>query len=229
MEKNAFNMKVARSKKKKESYFQKSSKKNQFQRIVDAGREMFNSMGSTGFSTRLLAKKLKMSQGNLYNYVKSKRELWISIRREDFMKFKNEMEDIVNKHKGTSISLLEKLMLYFFEFARTERSRFQMMFVIPAPQSKIIGPIERDYTIIDPLDIIRKIVQKAIDAKDIKETNINNLTYYLYAIAYGAAFVERDLMTRNIIMEPINRNANISVIENFRKYIMQCVRKHLIG
>ena len=79
MEKTNSNRKVARSKEEKEK---------QFQKIIEAGRKLFLSKGSYGFNTRALAKELNMSQPNLYTYVKSKRELWIAIRIEDWKKFK---------------------------------------------------------------------------------------------------------------------------------------------
>ena len=52
----------------------------QFQRILEAGKDLFLEKGRDGFSLRGLAKNLGMNQNNLYNYVDSKRELWIAIR-----------------------------------------------------------------------------------------------------------------------------------------------------
>ncbi len=202
----------------------KEEKDKQFQRILDKGRELFVSLGTDGLNTRTLAKHLKMSQGNLYTYVKSKRELWIAIRREDFKKFKEEMEQVVEDHKGSYFSLLEELILFFFEFSRTEPRRFKMMFVIPAPSSKIVGPIEKNYEVINPLDVVRNVVQKAIEAKELKVDNVENFIYFYYAIAYGAAHVMRDLPKDDNIMEPINMSSNYDSVESFKNYVIEQMR-----
>ncbi|MBK5134244.1 TetR/AcrR family transcriptional regulator, partial [Candidatus Bathyarchaeota archaeon] len=57
----------------------------QFEQILEAGKELFLEKGRDGFSLRGLAKILGMNQNNLYNYVESKRELWIAIRNKFFL------------------------------------------------------------------------------------------------------------------------------------------------
>jgi AcrR family transcriptional regulator len=58
-------------------------KKNiQFEKILDAGKELFIEKGESGFSMRNLAEMLNMTKNNLYHYIESKRELWIAIRNK---------------------------------------------------------------------------------------------------------------------------------------------------
>jgi len=47
----------------------------QFERILEAGKDLFLKKGSEGFSMRNLAEMLDMTKNNLYNYVERKREL----------------------------------------------------------------------------------------------------------------------------------------------------------
>ncbi|MHA1659205.1 MAG: TetR/AcrR family transcriptional regulator [Promethearchaeota archaeon] len=53
-----------------------------FEKILEAGKKLFLEKGSEGFSMRNLANRLGMNKNNLYNYIESKRELWIAIRNK---------------------------------------------------------------------------------------------------------------------------------------------------
>jgi len=176
------------------------------ERIIEEGRNLFVSKGAYGFSTHALAKKLKMSQSNLYNYFESKRELYIAIRRADIKKLKTEIENIIHSHQGSYINLFKKIALYYLDFASTERRSFQMMFAIPPPPltSDNVGPIEEKYTRIDPITPLREIVKKAMEAGEINKSDPSNLTYMLYALFHGATAVERDLKWQLNIIEPIS-------------------------
>lgn len=191
------------------------------QEIIDVGRELFASKGTYGFSTRALAKRLNMSHGNLYNYFQSKRELWIAIREQDLKELKRKMEEIINSHKGDILSLDIKLVEYFLDFAHKEKHKFQLMFMIPEPPSKEVGPIEENYEVIDPLDILRKFLKKGMDEGVIKKMDIDLLNLYCYAMSVGAALVESHLRLRDKIFEPLNKRPSENIIKKFRKFLIE--------
>lgn len=211
------NRKIARS---------EEDKERQYYEIIDVGRELFIKKGSYGFTTRALAKKLKMSQPNLYTYIASKRELWIAIRNEDWKVFKKQLERIVNKHEGTHIELFEKLIIYFLEFVKKDYKRFQMMFLIPPPPSNKMGPIESTYKPIAPLDVLKEVVKNAIKAKEIPKVDGDFFTYYLVGLAYGMAYIERELRFQDPITEPIEDNSGPERIAAFRDFILKQIRKN---
>jgi AcrR family transcriptional regulator len=201
-------------------------KQKKFEEIIDAGRELFVKKGTYGFKTRILADKVGMSQGNLYNYVKSKRELWIAIRSEDMKIFKKRMQYLVDTHEGSYLSLFKRMMNFYLDFARNEYRRFQMMFMVPAPPSDEIGPIEKEYELINPLEVVKKALKKAIEAREIRETDIDNLAYTLYAAIHGAVAVERDLIWTDKVLEPQPRKSK-NPIKNFREYLFEQLKKIL--
>jgi len=49
---------------------------------------------------RNLAQKLDMTKNNLYNYVESKRELWIAIRNKFYKQFKEENIEIIKSYNN---------------------------------------------------------------------------------------------------------------------------------
>jgi len=201
-------------------------KLKKFQEIIDAGRELFVKKGTYGFKTRALAKKVNMTQGNIYNYVKSKRELWIAIRIEDMKNFKQRLQNIVDTHEGSYLYLFKKLMNFYLDFARNEYRRFQMMFVVPPPPSDEIGPIEEDYEIINPLDVVKKALKNAMEAREIIQTDIDYLSYTLYALIHGAVAVERDLIWTDKILEPQPKK-NKDPIKVLREYLFEQMKKIL--
>ena len=73
-------------------------KADQFERILKAGKQLFLEKGTEGFSMRNLAEMLGMTKNNLYNYVESKRELWIAIRNRFYNQFKEENLEILKAH-----------------------------------------------------------------------------------------------------------------------------------
>jgi len=72
-------------------------KADQFERILEAGKRLFLEKGTQGFSMRNLAEMIGMTKNNLYNYVESKRELWIAIRNKFYGQFKEENLEIIEK------------------------------------------------------------------------------------------------------------------------------------
>jgi hypothetical protein len=96
-----------------------------------------------------------------------------------------------------------------------------MMFFIPPPPSSKVGPIEKNYEVIDPLGVVKNIVQEGIQAGEIKNFDIKNLTFYFYALVQGATSVERDLRTREKVLEPIDQDTRPETIENFREFLIE--------
>ncbi|MHA1515929.1 MAG: TetR/AcrR family transcriptional regulator, partial [Candidatus Heimdallarchaeaceae archaeon] len=159
------------------------AKEKQFQRIIKAGRELFLKHGPEGVSMRKLANKLNMGQASLYTYISSKRELWFAILRNDFGKFELGMAEIMQDHKGNYKELLEKIAQFYLDFAREDEKRYKMMFQTQAPQAERTGLLEQQY---DSKSIyyLNEIVQKAVDAGEIKEKDVGKLSFFIWGIVH---------------------------------------------
>ena len=159
-------------------------KAKQFQEILVEGRKLFLKHGSEGFSMRAIAKKLGMQQGNLYNYVQSKRELWFAVIQDDFQQFSDRMKDVIDAHQGSSIKLLEKLAEFYLDFAIEDLERYRMMFMTQAPPSNSIGPIEANYQPIS-FDYMQHVVNQAVEKKEIKDIDPLKFTMFIWGIVHG--------------------------------------------
>ena len=121
-------------------------KEDQFERILEEGKKLFLKKGAEGFSMRNLADQLGMTKNNLYNYVSSKRELWLAIRNKFYSQFKKENQKIIKNHQGSHKELLIELAEHYNEFAERDFGVFIMMFAFTnAPPSKAVGKIEKTY------------------------------------------------------------------------------------
>lgn len=204
----------------------KKAKAEKFERIIDKGIELYC---NNRFSLKKLAKHLDMSMPNLYHYVKSKRELWIAIRKRYFKALRDGFNIIIESHVGTYRDLLIKLGLYFLEFSESDYRRFDFMFLIPVPPSQKRGPIEKTYKPFNLIQIIKQIFQEAIDAGELKEKNAKGLSFFFYQLTLGTAIVERHLVqVKEDILEPVKLDSKLIDIKENRKFFLEQIRKILL-
>ncbi|MFX0011913.1 MAG: TetR/AcrR family transcriptional regulator [Candidatus Hermodarchaeota archaeon] len=187
------NKKSTKSHTKKTRSRSPEKKAQQFERIITAGKELFEKEGREGFSLRGLAKKLEMNQNNLYNYVESKRELWICIRKKYYEQYRDENRNIIGNHKGSTVDLLMDIFDHFFEFAEEDYGAFAMMHTIPSPPSDKKGPYEKEYRPFNFLDGTTKVIQKAINDGEVKENNAALNSFFMYSLILGATIVEHTM------------------------------------
>jgi AcrR family transcriptional regulator len=181
------------STKKKSRSRSPEKKAAQFEQILEAGKDLFLEKGKDGFSLRGLAKILGMNQNNLYNYVESKRELWIAIRNKFYSQYREENRRIMKNHTGPIKNLLMKIFNNFLEFAEKDFGAFSMMHLRESPPSNKIGPFEKEYREFNYLRGTARVVQDAIEAGEINYSNAGMLTFFTYSLVLGAAIVERHM------------------------------------
>jgi len=186
----------------------------QFEQILEAGKALFLERGRDGFSLRRLAKILGMNQNNLYNYVESKRELWIAIRNKFFLQYRDENVKLMKAHEGTITDLLMKFFTNFFEFAFKDFGAFSMMHLTESPPSDKKGPFEKEYQEYNYLRGTAKLVVDAIEAKEINYPNPGLITFFIYSLILGAAIVERNM--RVLEQNPDFEGDSVSEILSFK-------------
>jgi AcrR family transcriptional regulator len=203
----------------------KEDKEELFEEIIQIGAEMFAS--EQGFSTRKLATKLNMTQGNLYNYVKSKRELWIAIRKHDFELLKKKFSLMISSHTGTYLEMIEKLVISFLDYSDEKPNSWKMMFLIDPPKAKKIGPIEESYEPIQLFEIILDLFKRGVEKGEIRDIS----PLIIYSLAVGAVLTETDikLSERTKVNELISDSSLEEIeIENFRKSLINTLKYLLI-
>lgn len=199
----------------------------QFDEMLDEAMKMFVKRGPYGFGMRALARRLGMSEANLYNYVDSKRELWIVVRKKHYQEYQDGLNELVKNHESDFIDFCIKWAEYYLDFASSNFKRFQMMNFVPAPPSDKVGKLEESY---QPFEFIKqgiKIIQDAVDKGEIKKINVPAFFYYVYSLCLGAAKAEADLKIRQRILEPILINSTNFDSKMFRIYILNELKHRL--
>ncbi|HEY0090217.1 MAG TPA: TetR/AcrR family transcriptional regulator [Candidatus Lokiarchaeia archaeon] len=214
-------------KKKKSRARSQEDKDAQLEKIIDEGKKLFVTRGPYGFGMRALARRLDMSEANLYNYVESKRELWTAIRTKYFRQYRDEVDNLIKMHKGSIVDLGVKWAEYFLDFASKDYPRFQMMYLVPPPKSKEIGELEKSYEPLHLMESGLNAIKETFKIEGINETEITEFFYYMFGIFFGAANIESFLRIRSKILEPIKVESDILTSERFRKYALKQIKSQL--
>lgn len=203
-------------------------KADQYERILEVGKNLFLEKGAEGFSMRNLAELLGMTKNNLYNYVESKRELWIAIRNRFYNQFKHENIEILKTHNGSNIDLLTKIFKHFFEFAERDFGVFLMMHALTsAPTSDKVGKIEKKYREFRLLDGTTNLINKTMEEKEIHSGDPAIIALFLYSLLFGAVYIDMNRREKIPILENIQLSiANVSS-EDFQEYVLKIMEKLL--
>ncbi|MHA1202986.1 MAG: TetR/AcrR family transcriptional regulator [Candidatus Heimdallarchaeaceae archaeon] len=199
----------------------KEAKEQQIRKIIEEARNLFIEVGTRGFSMRALAKRLGMSQGNLYNYWSSKRELWYEIVKRDFTDFENEITKAVKSHKGTVIELLENLADFYFDFAESNYRRYQLMFIIPPPPAES-SESESDKFEPQSITMLLMLIENAISELNIDNVDAKKLALYLWTVIHGTV-----LITNTILFDQKYETAVFGTKEDFREYVKNQLKAQL--
>jgi hypothetical protein len=137
------------------------------------------------------------------------------------------LKNLINKHQGSYTELFYKFAEYFLEFAAADYKRFQLMYLISAPPSKKVGPLEKAYKPFQLTKIFLDIAKQAVEAGEINRNTATELFYSIYAHVFGAAKVEADLKLRNKITEPIIGSFYTLSAKKYREYVLNEIRERL--
>jgi hypothetical protein len=120
----------------------------------------------------------------------------------------------MKEHEGTITDLLMKFIKNFFSFAHKDYGAFSMMHLTESPPSNKIGTFEKEYLEFNYLKGTAKIVQGAIEAKEINYSDPGLITFFIYSLILGAAIVERNM--RVLEQNPDFEGDSVSEILSFK-------------
>ncbi len=201
-------------------------KAEQFDKILEEGKKLFIQYGTQGFSTRILAQRLGMTQPNLYNYVTSKRELWIAIKSKYYDDYFKGFQNILDEHTGSYLDLFYKLVEYLIEFLNADYERFQIMFILSAPPSKRKGLLEKSYKPFPILKFALELVEKAAKNNEINREMAMELFYSIYSYILGVTKVRYDLSVSSKISESLEGFSSMPY-KKYRELILKEIKDRI--
>ena len=202
--------------------------------IIDAAIELYAESGMDGLSMREIARKTEMSPKNVYNYIQSKREIFIAMRVKFLKSLDYLISEIISKKKNSLKNIIIKIAQKFMEWASENKEGFNILFLSEPPKSNQIGPIEEAYEPGKPLKSIRELIQTAYENGAIFDIDPDSLTAYIWQYAYGAAYIERGIsITKNNESKISNYNREKNPIYlkldslEYRNFILQNLQNQL--
>jgi len=186
----------------------KEEKAQQMEEILNASLELIKADGFHGFGMRALARHIGMSQGNLYHYISSKRELWIAVRIKTMRHFKELLEKMAKSSNENTLETLRTIGNFVFTFASEDYNRWKLMTVIKPPEppmkdgQPVVGEIEKNYESTRVLDVVFEILQGGLNQGELKDLDYKFIGIYLYSVILGITYSEYDLLTDDLIREP---------------------------
>jgi len=186
-----------------------AKKQAKYEEILEVGTKLFHRQDRQPFTMQDLANELNMVKGNLYNYVKSKRELWIAIQQMGTKLLHEKITQVRKSHQGTNVEMIIKICQKFFEFVHENPRLYRIMYFIPPPKSRIEGPLELNYVPDNILIEVIQILKEAISAKEIPPADSNMLCLHLFSFLLGSVLIESFMQVTNVIQEPVRLSVNI--------------------
>ena len=148
--------------------------------ILDAARDAFARDGYEGVSMRMLAEKVGCSHANLYLHFEDKEALFDRLVDESFEEFDTSLRR-VRRSAGTDdpVTLLRTLGRAYVAFAVANPSVYEFAFLLRRP-----GQAHRPHVTYGRL---QALVQKCIDEKRFRPTDVDAASQALWAAAHGIA------------------------------------------
>ena len=96
--------------------------------ILEKAQELFRVNGFGGTTIRQIAQACELATGTLYLYYKDKNHIYLELINESYDLLIDELKQVVESDCGNTKA--EKMVDAFFNFAKSHREHFELIFVV---------------------------------------------------------------------------------------------------
>jgi AcrR family transcriptional regulator len=171
--------------------------------ILDAAREVFLKDGYAGVSVRKLAEAVGCSHGNLYLHFKDKEALFDCLVEEAFEEFGASLDALSQSvRQGDPVEGIRRMGRAYVAFGLSNPSAYEFAFVLRRPGQQRQQPHL-------PYERLQSLVQRCVDDKRLRCSNIDVASQSLWAAAHGITsllilrpgfpWAERDKLIEQVI------------------------------
>ncbi|MCF2140475.1 MAG: TetR/AcrR family transcriptional regulator [Candidatus Lokiarchaeota archaeon] len=198
-------------------------KEQQFNRIIAEAKKIYENEGISGLNIQNIAEQVGTVKGNLYNYVKSKRELWYALLYQETNKFSEKMLEIIKNHKDDSISLIENLIKFMIIDFQIQFPSIHKMLNETPPSAKKIGKFERKFKNLNFLKPIITAIDLAKSRNELIQLKSEYLASYFWIICHGTYYEMNN--TKSIGMNIDLRDFVFNQLKDQLKYVYTTAAK----
>ena len=155
--------------------------------ILDAAGVVFSKNGFAKTTIDQIASQAGLGKGTVYQYFKSKKELFLSVGQEGVDKLKDEVLEEVEKEKD-SIKKVEKAISAYLTFFEKNSN---LVSIFMHEQSEFKKKVQKRYFehYYGHINTMREIFKLAIKEKQIKDVNIDNAISVLIGMLNGLIYM----------------------------------------
>ena len=114
-------------------------------KILDAARELFTSVGYEGVSMRKLAEKIEYSPTAIYAYFADKEDLFHQLCHEDFGRLAQVFQNAAMP--ADPVDRMREIGRVYIEFGMRYPNHYKLMFMTPHPEGEFDEQIRRSRAI----------------------------------------------------------------------------------
>ncbi len=170
-------------------------------RILDAASELFVSEGYEQTTLRKIAKKIEYNPATIYNYFKSKEEIFFALQHRAFTKFYAELESI-NSPELSAITRLKLLGQKYIEFGLKYPEYYKLMFILKKPM-EAAERLDPEWKIGEKsFELLKDIIRECMKDGSIRLTEVKSGAYLIWSTVHG--LVSLVLMDRCQMIQDTN-------------------------
>src|SRR6202047_4387120 len=142
--------------------------------ILEAAFEEFSRSGYAATTLDQVAERAGVTKGTIYVYFESKEHLFISMVREAVKATMDTVEDIFERHDGSTADLLREQFSFIYDHIVQDRRRREVVRMLIAEASRFPALADRYHQEIHLpcLDLLKKAIQRGIDRGEIRRSSI---------------------------------------------------------
>ena len=164
------------------------------EKILDAARELFITLGYDGVSMRKVAEKIEYSPTAIYVHFENKQQLFLELCHSDFRKLSGRFAKLAQI--ADPVERLKGIGLAYIEFGLENPNQYRMMFMTTHPALEITEEIELEMGKGNPeedaYEFLRLVVTQAMDAgafrPELKDPDL--IVQTLWAGTHGVVALE---------------------------------------
>src|SRR5208282_1041991 len=144
------------------------------QEILEAAFLEFSRNGYAMTTLDQIAERAGVTKGTIYVYFESKEQLFISMVRELMKATLDTVQDMFERHEGSTADLLRAQFSFIYQHIVKDRRRREVvrMLIAEAPRFPALTDRYHEEILRPCLDMLRQAIQRGIDRGEIKNSAI---------------------------------------------------------
>jgi len=150
--------------------------------ILEAAFEEFSRNGYATTTLDQIAERAGVTKGTIYVYFESKEHLFISMARELMKKTLGPIQDMFERHEGTTADLLRAQFRFIYENIVRDQRRREMLRMLIADASRFPALADRYHAEIHRpcTELLSRTIQRGIDRGEIRPSAVTECPLVMF-------------------------------------------------